>query len=173
MGTFATDFEFKMDIPESGVESRKGILYLKGDKYRLVMNEEEIISDNVNVWHWTKSVNEVQVNYFDNDEEIISPSDIFSMYLKGFGYKLITEAKYQGVNVALIELVPAARDRDYFKVKVVVDTDAHQLQQMQVFFKDGIVYTFNFSELRPKNLEDWFFEFDSARHPEVEIIDLR
>jgi len=173
LGAFSSDFEFEIDMPESENQVMEGKLYLKGEKYRLVTDDQEIISDNINIWHWTKSVNEVQVNYYDNDEEILSPSDIFSMYMEGFAYKLVAETHKSGKNVALIELIPSRRSKEFFKVKVVIDTDSDELVQMQIFFKDGIVYTFKIKSQQPASLEDDFFSFAAEKFPEVEVIDLR
>jgi len=173
LASFSSDFVFEIDIPEADLEVMQGKLYLKGEKYKLELDNQEIISDNVNLWQWIKDINEVQVDYVEGDEKILSPSDIFSFYMKGFGYKLITETTLKGKKLALIEIVPSGKDVDYFKVKVVVDKVNRELEQMQIFYKDGTVYTFSMKNLEPVQLADNFFRFSTAEYPNVEVVDLR
>ncbi len=174
---FEADFTFEIDFPETESVVTDGHLYLKGDKFRYITKNEEYISNNLTLWVWSKGngINEVQVSYIDEDEDIITLSDVFNVYLKGFAYKLISETKHQGRNIALIELVPISRNdtNPYFKVKTVVDTDKNQLDQLQVYYKDGTVYTFNVKNEKPSVLTEAHFQFNVAEHAEVEVIDLR
>lgn len=174
---FESDFSFEIDYPETDAVVTNGRLYLKGDKFRFVTKSEEYISDNVSMWVWTKAngINEVQVSYIEDDEDFITLSDVFNVYLKGFAYKLINTYQNKGETIGLIELVPVTRDdkNPYFKVKTVVNLDKDQLKQLQVFYKDGTVYTFSIENEKPAVLVNAHFEFDVKQHAEVEIIDLR
>ncbi len=170
---FSADFVFTIDIPEQDNQVMKGKLFLKGDKYRLQMDDQEIISDDITLWQWMKSVNEVQVNYVEQDENMISPSRIFSLYLKGHKYQHLSSTKFEGRNIALIEIVPEDRSTEYFKIKATVNTDKDQLEEMQIFYKDGTVYTFRIRNEKTTSLLDNFFSFIHKEHPEVELIDLR
>ncbi len=174
---FKAKFNLEIDYPENEAVNTNGTLYLKGDKFRFVTDNEEYISNSLNLWVWTKTngINEVQISYVEDNDGILSMSDVFNVYLKGFAYKLISQTTKDNHNVALIELIPAQRDDNnpYFKVKSIINTEENELDQLQVFFKDGSVYTFSIKNEEPTVLVDAHFEFDESEHAEVEVIDLR
>ncbi len=175
--SFEADFIMEIDIPETATTVMDGTLSLSGQQFKFETEDQIVISDNVNLWYWTNTstINEVQISYVEESEDIISPSDIFGIYLKGFLYKIIGKTKSGGKELTLIELIPSTREETnpYFKVKVVVDTATSQLQQLQVFYKDGTVYTFKIKNEKASDFEEDYFEFDAQKNPETEIIDLR
>jgi len=58
------------------------LLYVKGNKYKVQVKNQEVISDNKTVWTYIKDANEVQVNDYEPDENSITPSQIFTIYEK-------------------------------------------------------------------------------------------
>lgn len=167
---------FTIDVPESEKTEMNGKFYLKGDKYRFLLKDQEIISDNVNLWHWSKgSINEVQLSYIENDESIITPSKIFTKFLRGFAYKLVTKTKFKGKDIALVDIIPSSKKEgnDIYKIKVVSDLKTDQLLEMKLFSKDGTIYSFLVKDQKVTTLSDSLFQFDEEAHPEVEVIDLR
>lgn len=175
--SFTADVVFEIDVPESPKQVMDGKIYLKENKYRFVLDNQEIISDDVNLWHWTKEdgINEVQVSYVKEDENVITPTKIFDEFLKGFAYRLVHTTKHEGNNIALIEITPVQKNdtEDIFKVKVVVNKDKNSLQEMNIFSKDGVVYTFKIVNEKAESLSDDIFSFKTSENPNVEVIDLR
>lgn len=174
--SFSADILFEVDIPESQNQVMNGKIYLKGNKYKFELDEQVIISDDVNLWHWSKGeINEVQVSYVKNDENIITPAKVFSEFLSGYSYKLDGTPTIDGQQLALIEITPKKIDdyQDIFKIKVVVNTKQHTVKNMKIFYKDGVVYNFEVSNEQKVKKDDSFFQFSKAEHPEVELIDLR
>lgn len=174
--SFSADIVFEIDIPESEKQIMKGKIYLDGDKYKFVLDDQEIISDNMNIWHWAKGdVNEVQVSYVENNEDVITPSKVFNEFLNGYAYKLNNVTTVNGEEVALIEIIPEKKDdfQDIFKIKVVARTVNNSIKQMQVFTKDGTVYSFKISNENTLSLKDSFFKFNLQEHKGISLIDLR
>ena len=174
--SFSADVRFTIDIPESQNQVMDGKIYLKGNKYKFVLNEQEIISDDVNLWHWNKGdINEVQVSYVQEDETVITPAKIFDEFLRGYSYKLDSTPTINGEKLALIEITPQSRNDfdDIFKVKVVTKLNSSTIKEMQIFTKDGTVYTFTVSNEKKAQLGNDLFTFNEANHPEVQVIDLR
>jgi len=174
---FEADFIMEIDIPEATTTTMEGTLSLNGERFKFQMEDQTVISDNVNLWYWTSTpdINEVQISYIEDTEDIISPSDIFGDYLKGFLYKIIGETTSDGKELVLIELIPAKKDdkNPYFKVRVVVEPLTDQLHQLQVFYKDGTVYTFKIKNETQASFTNNFFSFDENSNPNTEVIDLR
>lgn len=174
--SFSADIVFEIDIPESENEVMDGEIFLKGDKYKFVLNDQEIISDNMNVWHWAKgNINEVQVSYVEENEDVITPSKVFNDFLQGYSYKLDKLTKINGEELALIQIIPEQKDdfQDIFKIKVVARTANSSIKEMQVFTRDGTVYNFKVSNEKAVSLNDSFFKFRAEENDDVTVIDLR
>jgi outer membrane lipoprotein carrier protein len=173
----AVKAEFTVKV-ENGQNSTKdvqtGTIYVKGEKYKVDLKNQEITSDNATVWTYLKDANEVQVNNFDRDENTITPSQIFTIYEKDFLYAFIEEKKVGTKTIQYIELTPNDKAKPYFKIRLGIDKTAKEVQSAVVFDKNGNRYTYEIKTFTPNpNIEDTFFTFDAKAHPGVEVVDLR
>lgn len=174
--SFSANIKFEIDVPEISTQTYAGKVYLKGEKYRFVLDDQEFISDNVTQWHWLKNgVNEVQLSYVANNENAITPSRVFGKYLEGSQYSIINQTQIGEAFLTEVEIIPNQNiDSEFFKVKVVVNQNS-EVQQMTLFSKDnGAVYRFSISnEQVVQDMDDKMFEFQKQENPNVEFIDLR
>lgn len=172
--SFSSTIQFEIDVPEISTQSFEGKIYLKGEKYRFVLDDQEFISDNVTQWHWIKQdVNEVQLSYISTNEDAITPSKIFGKYLTGSRYVVINQSSFNNEQLTEIEISPNKElSDDFFKMKAVINQNYH-LKQMTLFAKDGSVYRFSISNEKKENINDRLFQFHANENPNVEIIDLR
>jgi len=169
------DFTVKV---ENGANSTKdvqtGTIYVKGNKYKVQLKNQEITSDNSTVWTYLKDANEVQVNNYDPDENTITPSQIFTIYEKDFFYAFVEEKKVNGKVIQFIELTPHDKSKPYFKIRLGIDKVAKAVQSAVVFDKNGNRYTYEIKAFTPNpNIADTFFTFDTKAHAGVEVVDLR
>ena len=82
-----------IESPGKVKEVQKGTLYIKGDKYRLEFAGQDVISDGKTRWTYVKDANEIQIDNQRKDENAITPTNIFTLYEKGWNSKYIGEAK--------------------------------------------------------------------------------
>lgn len=169
------DFIYSIESKSEKIsEKQNGTIYVKGNKFRLDIAEQIIICDNQTVWTYSKEANEVQVNNYDPKQSAIRLDDIFTMYGKGFLSKIIEEKKEGGKDIALIELTPKDKKKNFFKVKLTIDKTNQTIVKSQVFDKNGTVHTYLITNQVPNlKLEDKFFTFDAKKFPKCEVIDLR
>ncbi|MEE3447579.1 MAG: LolA-like putative outer membrane lipoprotein chaperone, partial [Bacteroidales bacterium] len=75
---------------EKTKDSKNGSMFIKGNKYKLILQGTEIFSDGETTWTYSKDANEITVSSVEeNDESIVSnPTKIFNFYEKGFKYAL-------------------------------------------------------------------------------------
>lgn len=163
---------------ENGANTSKdvqsGTLYVKGNKYKIQLKNQEIICDNTTVWTYLKDANEVQVNNYDPDENTITPSQIFTIYEKDFLYAYIEEKKLSGKLIQIIELTPHDKSKPYFKIRLGIDKIAKAVQSAVVFDKNGNRYTYEIKKFTPDpDIADSLFSFDNKQHPGIEVVDLR
>ncbi|WP_119079273.1 LolA family protein [Chitinophaga alhagiae] len=159
----------------SVMDSKKGAVYLKGPKYKVVMGDQEIISDNKTSWTYAKDVNEVTINNVDQSGSAMTPAKIFTnFYDKDFLYRLNGETTEKGKVLQNIELTPTDKSKTFFKVLVDVDKKNQTLARMKVFEKNGNRYTYEISSFTPNGaVTDDMFTFDAKKYPGVEVVDLR
>lgn len=170
------NFILKVEGANNSVtESRKGSVYLKGAKYKVVMGDQEIISDNKTSWTYAKDVNEVTINNVDQNSQGMTPAKIFTnFYDKDFLYKLNGETTEKGKVLQNIELTPTDKSKNFFKVLIDVDKKTQTLARMKVFEKNGNKYTYEISSFEPNGaVTDAMFTFDAKKYPGVEVVDLR
>src|SRR5574343_189148 len=157
--TIKADFIYSIESKaENMSEKQKGSIYVKGNKFRLDIADQIIMCDNKTVWTYSKEANEVQVNNYDAKKAPIRLDDLFTMYDKGFLSKIM-ETKKDGKNeVALLELTPKDKKKNFFKIKLTVDKTNQTITKSQVFEKSGTIHTYTVTNQYPNiKLEDKFF----------------
>lgn len=155
-------------------QTQKGVLHLKGNKFKVEVANKEITCDSKTVWTYSASENEVQINNYNSNENGFNPAQIFTMYEKGFIYKYVEEKLENGKTIAQIELTPTDKNKKFFKVKLFIDKIGKQIVRSCVFDKNGNVYTYEVQTFQGDvAVNDNFFTFDLAKHPNCEVNDLR
>ena len=155
-------------------ETKTGKVSSKGNMFKAEMGNQTIISDGKTLWTYLKDVNEVQINNFEQGQDIMTPNDIFKIaekdYLAYMGEK-ITEG---GKSLQIIELTPKNKTLSFSKIKMYIDVSDNSVKRGVVYDKNAIHYTYSISNLKTNmELSDSTFKFDKSKYPGVEVIDLR
>ncbi|HRO41544.1 MAG TPA: outer membrane lipoprotein carrier protein LolA [Flavipsychrobacter sp.] len=155
-------------------QSKKGTFFMKGEKYRVALGDQEIICDNKTVWTYVKAANEVQVSNYNPNEQTISPTKLFTnFYDKEYKYKYMGTKTFNGKSVDMIELLPLTKGKQFSKVELAVDK-SNTIVGGNVFEKNGNQYRYEVSGFTPNaNVSDALFSFDAKKYPGVEVVDLR
>jgi len=155
-------------------EEFKGKITVKGDKFRLLLDDQEIINNGTTVWTYLPSAKEVNIDNFDPGSDEVNPSKIFDMYKKGFKYLYLADKTEGGVVCEEVDLVPEKKDAQYFKIKMMIVKKDKSIQSWTMFDKSGNRYKYTITKFVPNvKVDDAFFTFDPKKYPGVEIIDLR
>ena len=155
--------------------TKKGTVYMKGQKYRVNITGQEIYSDGKNVWTYDEGANEVTITQLDASGSGISPQKLFtSFYDKDFLYKLNGEKKIGGKTMQEIEMTPVDKTKAFHKVYLLVDKKSQSIYSTRVLEKNGNKYSYTVNSLNGKAaISDDMFTFNKAKYPNVEEIDLR
>lgn len=173
--TIKASFKIKIfNKQDKSSQSEKGTLYVKGKKFRVEMDGQEIYCDGKTMWTFLKDANEVQISNYNPKSSDINPSEIFTVYEKGFLSKFIGEGKKGTVVTEQIELTPTDKKKPFFKVKLTIDKVAKKILDMTVMSKNGVESLYEITSFSPNlKIEDTFFKFDKKSKPGVVEIDLR
>lgn len=155
-------------------EEFKGKLTVKGEKYRISLPEQEVINNGVTVWTYLPEVKEVNIDNYDQNSGDINPLKIYEIYQDGFKYLYIQDRTDNGVVCEEVDLVPEKKDAQYFKIKLLIKKRDKVIQSLTMFDKGGNRYKYTITRFVPNpNIPDSYFAFDTSKHPDVDVIDLR
>jgi len=155
-------------------EEFRGKITVKGDKYRLVLPEQEVINNGATIWTYLPEAKEVNIDNYDPTSEDVNPSKIFEIYKKNFKYLYIQDKTEGGVLCEEIDLVPEKKESQYFKIKMFINKKDKSILSWTMFDKGGNKFKYSITKFNPTaKVEDSFFVFDPKKYPGVEVIDLR
>ena len=154
--------------------TKKGTIYMKGEKYRVVVTGQEIICDSKNIWTYDKSANEVTITKFDPSTNSVTPQKLFTnFYDNDFLYKLNGEQKMANKTVQEIEMTPVDKTKNFYKIYVYVDKASKTVYSSRMLDKSGNKYVYTVNSLNGKAvIPDATFVFDKSKYPGVEVVDL-
>jgi outer membrane lipoprotein carrier protein len=169
-------FTYKVENAQGkALSTKKGVVSMKGSKYKVLMSGMEIISDGKTVWNYDKSTNEVTIDNVNTSAGAMTPQKLFTnFYDKDFFYKYNGERKEAGKNLQEIELTPTDKTRPFHKVYVLVDKASKTIYSAKFLEKAGGRYSYTINTLKPNaSVADGEFAFNKAKYPGVEVVDLR
>jgi outer membrane lipoprotein-sorting protein len=177
--TFTTvdaTFSYKVENASGKALSNKtGSIKLKGTRYRVSFNGQEIFCDGKTVWNYDKAANEVTISKVESGSGTITPQKLFTnFYDKDFLYVLNGEKKSGTRTLQEIEMTPTDKSKPFHKVYVLVDKAAKTIYSTKVLENAGNRYTYTVSTMKTNQaIADNVFVFDKAKYPGVEEVDLR
>lgn len=155
-------------------EDFDGTITVKGDKFILSLDEQEIFNNGVTVWTYLPGMNEVNIDNYNPEENEITPSKIYTAYKEGYKYIYLEDTKENNIPVSVIDLIPDNKDSQFFKIKLYISTKDNSLIGWTIYDKSGNKYKYTITDFTPDvKVTDKDFEFNAKKYPGVEIIDLR
>ena len=148
------------------VSNSKGILKIKGMKYYLKQESNEIFCNGVQIWNYDGQ-NEVTVAKADNDDELSPQQIITGFNTKDFDTKLISSA---GANYQ-IQLMPVDKRKNFKQVILFVNKSSSMITNATVIDKTNAITEIKFSNLiLNASIPDSQFVFEPSKHPNVEVV---
>ncbi len=169
---------FKTTTQESdgtGYPPESGVAYIRGNRFKLVMEAMDIWFDGVTQWVFIKEANEVNISNPTGQEiAAVSPLALLGMYKNGYALKAPVSATVNGKNVYQIQMTPTAGNKDFTSVIASIDKKSHTLVQVILTTANGMKTKIDITSYDANHqFNEPFFRFDKALHPNVEIVDLR
>ena len=173
--SFTATIIYTLDNDEDDIhDSFEGEIGIKGDKFKMHAKEQEIIINEGDVWTYLADENEVNIDNYSPDEEDITPSNIYSIYQKGYKYMLFGQETLEGKLYQVVDLSPEDKDSDYFRIRLYIGSSDSILKKFSMYAQSGNKYSYNINDFNQKAaLADSYFVFDPSKYDDVEVIDLR
>jgi outer membrane lipoprotein carrier protein len=162
------------DAQGSSQGTKKADFFMKGMKYVMKVNGQEIYCDGKTIWTFDKAANEVTITKVDPNSSTLSPQKLFTnMYDKDFLYKVNGEQKTGVKTVIEIEMTPNDKTQNFHKIYLYIDKKTQLPSAGKMLDKSGNRYLYTINSLNGNaNLTDAVFTFDKSKHPGVEEVNL-
>jgi len=173
--TIYIDFTFRLENKANAInETQNGQVWIKGEKYKLLLSGVERYSDGKTVWTYLSDDDECQISDVDGDDDegSISPSSLLTIYEKGFNYVYGSEVSINGKKTDMIKLFPEGGGKPYHTIKLYVNQATSQIARIEVYGKDGNTFTYDLKSIKSNQpMNDNIFVFDESKAGD--IVDLR
>ena len=149
-------------------DSEKGHAWLQGEAYKIEMADQQTISDGKSIW-----------TYFIEDEEVMISNA--SEGTDNTPLKLLTSldesyvATLAGIDPQGIATIELANPKGQYKrVTLRINPMKSELKSADIYIEDDSKIIVNIEEMKfDQKLNDKFFTFDTKKHPNVDVIDMR
>ncbi|MDX9906930.1 MAG: outer membrane lipoprotein carrier protein LolA [Bacteroidales bacterium] len=167
-------FTYNMDNASAKIhETETGILTVKGDKYRLDIAGQRVISDSKTSWTYVSEANEVQINTVEEDDNALTPTKLLTSYSENYKSKLVNEITKDGRAVYVIDLKPIT-EKNFTNVELQIDKELYRIVRIAIQDKSGNTFSYIVNKFEPNvPVKDTDFTFDPKEFPGVEVIDMR
>jgi len=167
-----------IDLQQDSKEVFDGNIALKEGMFKLELMDNITFYDKTTVWNYIPDVQEVNINAAEDvdigNSFLTNPASLFTMYKEDYKYRLIGEKNIEKEIQYFIDLVPKEMNSEYSSIKLLISKKDLSLQSATFMRKDGIHYIIKISLFEHDiKLEDSYFRFNPAKHPDVEVIDMR
>jgi len=174
--TVQAGFSYKVENGEGkSMSAKKGTIFMKGTKYKVVFGDQEIFCDGKTVWNYDRGANEVTISDLDASAGTITPQKLFTnFYDEDFLYILTGEKKVGSRTLQEIEMTPTDKSKPFHKVYLQIDKVAKTIYSTRVLENGGNRYIYTVTSMKTNTpIADNQFIFNKSKYPGVEEVDLR
>lgn len=165
--------EFNMTITGADMPTVKenGKAYLKGDKYKVELVDQDIYCDGETITTHVKEDEECYTSSVeDSEDEMITPNNLMTIWEDGYKYKYIKETTFDGTPVHHINLFPKdPANSNFHTIILKIDKAKNEIVSAYIKGKDGTNMHYVLKNMK-KDVEipDSKFVFDRNKYPNVE-----
>lgn len=154
----------------------EGIVWMKGLKYKIVVDDYIVYYDGDKLYSQNTDAEEVYVSTPDPDKPgylQAVPLKVIKSYQQDFKYQFMGERPFQGKQRVEIQLYPIDLTGPYSMLKLFIHPQTMKLEGFLLKHKEGINYTMILSTVKGnQKLDDSTFIFNQDTFPNTEVIEL-
>ncbi len=175
IASFSASITYALDNDEDDIhDSFTAKIGIKGTKFRMLAEGQEIIITDGTIWSYLSEENEVNIDDYTPDDDDVTPSNIYTIYKKGYKYMIFGEEKIDGKLYDVVDLSPEKEDGDYFRIRLYLGKTNSILRRFAMYAKSGNRYTYDITDFNQNvGLSDDYFVFNPSNYEDVEVVDLR
>ena len=167
--SFYVEFSVNIRNKSTGTnENETGKGWVKGDKFYGSFGDNTMISNGKKTWTIVKEEKSVyETDADDEDDEMINPKKLMTLWESGFKNKYGKETTYNGETVHVIYLYPKKPGSvDYHTVVLYISKSKNELKKVVLRMKDGTVMTYKLTKYTANpTINDSKFVYDPKKYP--------
>ena len=138
--------------------NRSGDLYLaSGNKFRVEMGDETVVSDGKVYWQYNRKSGQVIIKNLQDIDPASLPSQLLSSYFTKYTY---TEKERSGTETVLAWDGDSLSSTPYVSIGVKVETKSGIIKQLKLTDKNDNVNTYTFKKTDFTAIPDKVFKFE-------------
>lgn len=166
----------------SGAKIKKqrlaGKAYKSKKKYAYYTPDYTVINNGKYNWLYVKSENEVTITDNEDADEnngLMSPEKLLSIWEKGFKYKFIGEGKVGSKMLQEVRLYPTnPKKSKYHTITLIVDKSKNELSKVEIKGRDGVNMVYSIKKFTSGvAIPASKFKFDKSKYPNCKENDQR
>jgi outer membrane lipoprotein-sorting protein len=172
--TMRIDFEqsYHWVLADQTNTIRGSFFLAKGNKYRVILPNQVIVSDGKTVWTYSESLHQVMIDRLSEEVGNPVPGELLLKYSRDFDARLLGEEKVDDTNTYVLELTPKSEDEFVRKVGVWVDKDRWTVVRLRQEDLNGNVTVYVVTQLlEDPKLPAKLFTFEIPA--DAEVVDMR
>ncbi len=169
---FQSDLSYTMDNEQNNIHEKKtGTIYVEGDKFRIELMGQIIISDGKNMWTVIKDSKEVMLSALDPDDPSnVSPTKILEEY-SDYDAKFAKGQKKGNLKTLVLT---SKKKATFNKVTITIDASKDLVKQFSLYDNDGNVFTYDIFNFKANvDFPKGTFTYDPKQFPGYELEDMR
>jgi outer membrane lipoprotein carrier protein len=144
----------------------------KGNKYRIELEDQTIVTDGVSAWTYSRINNQVFIDAYREDSLSFSPDRILVNVPENYSATLLGEEKVGTRETSILKLVPKNERSNLKWMKLWVDRDDWLMRRIQLLDVADNQTTYEVGDITLNaGISDTTFQFHPP--PGVEVIDVR
>ena len=148
------------------------MLMKKGNKFRIEMEDQTIVTNGSSVWSFSKINQQVLIDKFKEDPKSFSPDKVLVNVPNFYYAAFLGKEKLNSIETSILKLVPKDDKSNFKWMKIWVDTDEFLMRKIQIFDVSDNLTTYFVNDIKLNSgVVDSQFQFQPP--PDVEVIDLR
>jgi chaperone LolA len=151
----------------------KGTLVVKkGNKYRIELENQTIVTDGKSVWSYSAANNQVLIDKYKEDPKSISPDKVLVNVPDRYTTTFITKEKKGDTELSVLKLVPKDKSSNVQWMKIWADTDDWIMKKVQLQDVSDNLTTYTIEEIKYNTgVSDAQFQLETPKG--AQVIDLR
>lgn len=172
--TMKIEYSYKCEKNDKLLDSKTGVMTIKGNKYTFVFGNQTSYCDGKTLWNYQKDIKEVSIyEYIEEEDNLLNPAKILSDWNKEYRAKFIRDDSENGKVVQIIDLMPI-KSSSFYKIRLVIDKAQQEIVSVTAYEKDNTTYSYHIDKMTVNNpVDDATFVFEVAKHPDVDVNDMR
>ena len=168
------DFTYNLENQKEHIsEKTHGTVILKDDKYRLNLMGMEQLFDGEKIYMISSEDEEINISKAQEEENIITPSKIFTFFEKGFEYQMDIIQSIKGRDIQYIKLTPENKNENLKQILLGVDLQTQHIYKVIQQEKNGSNTTITINNFKTDiPLSETLFTFDANKYTDFFINDL-